>query len=67
MPCIVIIAVSGLVNLALQIAFNPMQRMEPIYAALLLALNISELAGLLYFTGGLQNPFAFLFLGPVLI
>ena len=26
-----------------------------------------ELAALLFFTGGLQNPFAFLFLGPVLI
>jgi len=67
MPCLVIVAFSGLVNLALQIAFNPMQRMEPIYAAALLALNIAELAGLLYFTGGLQNPFSFLFLGPVLI
>jgi two-component system sensor histidine kinase RegB len=39
----------------------------PIHAALLLALNIAELAGLLFLTGGLQNPFAFLFLGPVLI
>jgi len=67
LPCLAIIGVSAVVNLGLQIAFNPMQRMEPIYAALLLALNIAELAGLLYFTGGLQNPFAFLFLGPVLI
>src|ERR1700734_2708860 len=33
----------------------------------LLALNIVELAGLLFFTGGLQNPFSFLFLAPVLI
>ncbi len=33
----------------------------------LLALNIAELAGLLFFTGGLQNPFSFLFLAPVLI
>src|SRR5204862_1957139 len=31
------------------------------------ALNIVELAGLLYLTGGLQNPFSFLFLAPVLI
>ena len=44
-----------------------MQRMEPVYAAALLALNIVELAGLLFFTGGLQNPFSFLFLVPVLI
>ncbi|MCA6112719.1 ActS/PrrB/RegB family redox-sensitive histidine kinase [Bradyrhizobium cenepequi] len=66
-PCIAIIALSALLNLALQIAFNPMQRLEPIYAAALLALNIVELAALLFLTGGLQNPFSFLFLAPVLI
>src|SRR6476469_6149829 len=65
--CIAIVGVSALLNLALQIAFNPMQRLEPVYAAALLALNIVELAGLLFFTGGLQNPFSFLFLAPVLI
>src|SRR6266536_2970552 len=66
-PCVAIVGLSALVNLALQIAFNPMQRLEPIYAAALLALNIVELAALLFLTGGLQNPFSFLFLAPVLI
>src|SRR4029077_16056173 len=66
-PCVAIIALSALLNLVLQMAFNPMQRLEPRYAAALLALNIAELAALLYFTGGLQNPFSFLFLAPVLI
>jgi two-component system sensor histidine kinase RegB len=66
-PCIAIIGLSALLNLGLQMAFNPMQRLEPAYAAALLALNIAELAGLLFFTGGLQNPFSFLFLAPVLI
>src|SRR4030081_1986004 len=66
-PCVTIVGLSALLNLALQIAFDPMQRLEPAYAAALLALNIVELAGLLYFTGGLQNPFSFLFLAPVLI
>jgi two-component system sensor histidine kinase RegB len=66
-PCVAIIGFSALVNLALQVAFNPMQRLEPVYAAALLALNIVELAALLFFTGGLQNPFSFLFLAPVLI
>jgi two-component system sensor histidine kinase RegB len=66
-PCVTIVALSALLNLALQIAFNPMQRLEPGYAAALLALNIVELAGLLFLTGGLQNPFSFLFLAPVLI
>ena len=66
-PCVAIIAFSAAINLGLQIAFNTMQRLEPVYAAGLLALNIAELAALLYFTGGLQNPFSFLFLAPVLI
>jgi len=66
-PCVTIVGLSALLNLALQIAFNTMQRLEPAYAAALLALNIVELAGLLYFTGGLENPFSFLFLAPVLI
>jgi two-component system sensor histidine kinase RegB len=66
-PCVTVIGLSALLNLALQMAFNPMQRLEPVYAAALLALNIAELAGLLFFTGGLQNPFSFLFLAPVLI
>src|ERR1700710_581172 len=66
-PCVAIIGLSALLNLTLQIAFNPMQRLEPVYAAALLALNIAELGGLLVLPGGLQNPFSFLFLAPVLI
>src|ERR1700732_3594113 len=66
-PCVPIVGLSAALNLALQIAFNPMQRLEPVYAAALLALNIVELAGLLFLTGGLENPFSFMFLAPVLI
>ena len=67
LPCLAIIGLSAVLNLALQIGFNPMQRLEPASAAALLAFNIIELAGLLFFTGGLENPFSFLFLAPVLI
>lgn len=66
-PCLAIIGLSAALNLGLQIAFDPMQRLEPAYAAALLAAHIAELAALLFFTGGLQNPFSFLFLAPVLI
>src|SRR4029077_18767831 len=66
-PCLAISGLSAVLTLALQITFNPMRRLEPAYAAALLALNIIELAGLLFFTGGRQNPFSFLFLAPVLI
>src|ERR1043166_2974042 len=44
-PCVAIVGLSALLNLVLQIAFDPMQRLEPVYAAALLALNIAELAG----------------------
>ena len=66
-PCVVIIGLSSLLNLVLQIRFNPVHRLAPRYAAGLLAINIAELAALLFLTGGLQNPFSFLFLAPVLI
>src|ERR1700712_5201722 len=66
-PCVAIVGLSALLNLVLQIGFNPMQRLEPAHAAALLAVDIFELAGLLFFTRGLQNPFSFLFLAPVLI
>ncbi len=66
-PCIAVITLSALVNLVLQVTFNPMDRLEPIFAAALLGLNILELAALLFCTGGLQNPFSFMFLVPVLI
>lgn len=66
-PCVIIIGFSAALNLTLQTAFNPVHRLEPGYAAVLLAINIAELAILLFLTGGLQNPFSFLFLAPVLI
>jgi len=66
-PCVTIIGLSAALNLALQTLFNPVHRLEAVSAAALLALNIIELGGLLYCTGGLQNPFSFLFLAPVLI
>jgi len=39
---VAIVGLSALLNLALQIAFDPMQRLEPAYAAGLLALNIVD-------------------------
>jgi two-component system sensor histidine kinase RegB len=65
--CLAVIALSAWLNVALRIRFTPTQRLEPERAAWLLAFDIAELAVLLYLTGGLQNPFAFLFLAPVLL
>src|SRR6201987_2632371 len=65
--CLAVIALAAWLNVALRIRFPMAQRLEPDRAAWLLAFDTAELAVLLFFTGGLQNPFALLFLGPVLI
>jgi two-component system, sensor histidine kinase RegB len=65
--CLAVIALAAWLNVALRVRFPMTQRLEPDRAAWLLAFDIAELAVLLYFTGGLQNPFAILLLGPVLL
>jgi two-component system, sensor histidine kinase RegB len=65
--CLAVILLSGWLNIALRLRFHMTQRLEPDRAAWLLAFDIVELAMLLFLTGGLQNPFAFLFLAPVLL
>jgi two-component system, sensor histidine kinase RegB len=65
--CIAVIALAALLNVGLRMSFRQTQWLEPDRAAWLLAFDIAELAALLYLTGGLENPFSFLLLGPVLI
>jgi two-component system sensor histidine kinase RegB len=52
---------------ALRVRFSTTQRLPPDRAAWLFAFDIAEIAVLLFLTGGLQNPFSFLLLGPVLL
>lgn len=66
-PCLTVITISAWLNLALSLHDRMSPRIGPGFAAWLLAFDIGQLAVLLYLTGGLQNPFSFLFLGPVLI
>src|SRR5215467_48672 len=66
-PCLAVIGLYAWLNVALRLRFRGNERLEPDRYAWLLAVDIAELAILLFLTGGLQNPFAFLFLGPVLI
>jgi two-component system sensor histidine kinase RegB len=65
--CAIVIAMAAWLNIALRLRFRINQRLEPDRAAWLLAFDIAQLTVLLFLTGGLQNPFAFLILGPVLI
>ncbi len=64
--CLGVIALAAWLNVALRLRFQMTRRLDPDRAAWLLAFDIAELAVLLFLTGGLQNPFAFMFLGPVL-
>jgi two-component system, sensor histidine kinase RegB len=66
-PCLTAIALSAWLNVALSLRDPALQRLGPQQAAWLLAFDIAQLAALLFLTGGLQNPFSLLILGPVLI
>jgi two-component system sensor histidine kinase RegB len=65
--CFLVITISAGVNATLNIRFPASHRLGDDAAAWLLGFDILQLAALLYLTGGLQNPFAMLFLAPVLI
>jgi two-component system, sensor histidine kinase RegB len=65
--CLAVIGTYAAFNLFLRLRFRGNERLAPERAAWLLAVDIAELALLLFLTGGLENPFSFLFLGPVLI
>ncbi len=66
-PCFALIALSAWLNIFLSIRWHGSLRLSSRMAGLLLAYDTVQLAGLLYLTGGLQNPFAFLFLVPVTV
>jgi two-component system sensor histidine kinase RegB len=65
--CFGLIALSAWFNISLRVIFPSTQRLDPIWATALLAYDILQLAGLLYLTGGLHNPFAILLLAPVMV
>jgi two-component system sensor histidine kinase RegB len=65
--CLAVIALSAWLNVALRLRFPASQRLESNYAFLMLGYDILQLAGLLYLTGGLENPFSFLLIAPVTV
>ncbi len=65
--CFLVIAASVALNVALRLKFPLNQRLSEPQAFALLAYDVLQLSGLLYFTGGLTNPFASLFLAPIMI
>jgi len=64
--CLAAVALSAWLNIFLTLRWRG-NLLTDRNAALLLSYDILQLALLLYLTGGLQNPFAFLFLVPVTV
>ncbi len=65
--CLAFVSMSAWLNVYLRIAYPARHRLSRSFATALLAWDIFELAALLYLTGGLQNPFAFLLVAPVTV
>jgi two-component system sensor histidine kinase RegB len=65
--CLAAIAFSAWLNIFLTIRWRKSVRLHETHAGLLLVYDVLQLAILLYLTGGLENPFSFLFLVPVTI
>lgn len=65
--CFLAIAASAWLNIGLRVRFPVSHRLEDTPALILLSYDVLQLSSLLYLTGGLENPFAILFLAPVMI
>ena len=65
--CLLVIGASGVVNVALRLRYPHLHRLDDDPAAVLLGFDVVQLWALLYLTGGLNNPFAMMFLAPVMI
>ena len=65
--CVVPIMASAVLNIGLAAAFPAARRLTARGAAGFLAYDIVQLTALLYLTGGIQNPFALLYIAPVVV
>jgi two-component system, sensor histidine kinase RegB len=65
--CLAAVATSAVLNTFLAIRFPATHRLSNRDATLFLSFDVIQLAALLYLTGGIENPFALMFLAPVVI
>ncbi len=65
MGCLALIGASAGLNVALMLIAEPQRLARESEAALQIAFDILQLAGVLYLTGGIVNPFALLLIAPV--
>ncbi|MGB3418137.1 MAG: ActS/PrrB/RegB family redox-sensitive histidine kinase [Mesorhizobium sp.] len=66
-PCFALIATSAWLNLVMAFRYPAAHRLTPLAALGILVFDSLQLAGLLYMTGGLTNPFSLLLTVPVVI
>jgi two-component system, sensor histidine kinase RegB len=65
--CFLLIAAAAWLNVVLALRFPAAHRLKPFAALGILMFDAAQLAGLLYLTGGLTNPFSVLMTVPVVI
>ena len=66
-PAFAMVALSAWLNIYLKIRSPSAMRLSERAATLQLAYDIVQMSGLLFLTGGLGNPFAFLLMAPVMV
>ena len=65
--CFAFILLSAVLNTVLSFAYPRSQLLSSRYAIMLLSYDVLQLSALLFLTGGLENPFAFLLIVPVAV
>lgn len=65
LACAALVALSAIINLAVTAALPLDRRVGDIEAAAQLGFDVLQLSALLWLTGGMSNPFALLFIAPV--
>ncbi|MEJ8474991.1 ActS/PrrB/RegB family redox-sensitive histidine kinase [Roseibium algae] len=66
-PAFALVALSAWLNIILKIRSPASLRLSESAATLQLSYDILQMSGLLFLTGGLDNPFAFLLIAPVMV
>lgn len=65
--CLMLVAMSAWLNVFLSIRYPARHHFSAKVASALLAYDVLQLSALLYFTGGIQNPFSMLLAAPVTV
>src|SRR5690242_20186339 len=67
LACAIAVAASAALNGFLTLRYRPTHRLSNRAATAYLAYDVVQLGALLYLTGGIENPFALMFIAPVVI